>query len=659
MQLTFFEYFRNLPVPESLKNDLVDSTGKLIPSFNKISHINIFLGSNNSGKSRLIRELIKEFISPIFISQGYTHLVNEIFNQARISFNDILQQAAQNSPSLNPNRYSDIRNYYLQSTIKLNSNYIENIFKGDLDIITLSQKCKKFIKDMEATTFVSVGDQNSSKSIDKSISIHIKDKILKAYQKANEELDKYVFKEEYERIYIPSQRTLKTLFSRYGAKNEIAKEYKFVLSNPEDLHSEKGIFIENGETFYNDILYNLTSGHVNRKKVEGFEKFLSENFFENNRIDLIPYTKSIQELHIKIGDEKEQAIYDLGDGLQMLIILTWPFFNYKYGIISLEEPELFLHPGLQKKLIEIYSSHPLARNFIFFISTHSNHIIDNHSSLENISIFTIRKDLDNKDTSTEKLPKFVVENVGSDNLNALSLLGVTNSSVYLANCTIWVEGITDKLYLSQFISCYLNDKNSHRKNKYEKCLKYKEGLHYSFVLSGGDSIIHWDFNEDSFYSNGNEKIIVHKLCGKSFVIVDNDLGKNVKRKKKLEKDLGMRFYVLPVVEIENLLGFETVINTLKQYKSCENIKREQLKQPNDKIFRETRLGSLIDNYILKNYNGNHIKKFSKAGGSKNNSTLQNKIEFCLKSLNQITPENLPQPTIKTVEKILDFIIEHN
>ena len=64
-------------------------------------------------------------------------------------------------------------------------------------------------------------------------------------------------------------------------------------------------------------------------------------------------------------------------------------------------------------------------------------------------------------------------------------------------------------------------------------------------------------------------------------------------------------------------------------------------------------------YILKNYKETYIKKFSKIEASKTNVTVQNKTEFCLKSLNHITPLNLKPAAIKVVERILDFIIEHN
>ena len=67
----------------------------------------------------------------------------------------------------------------------------------------------------------------------------------------------------------------------------------------------------------------------------------------------------------------------------------------------------------------------------------------------------------------------------------LKELGVQNSSVFLTNATIWVEGITDRLYLRAYMKKYLSElKRSDTSKDKEKFLKYsqlKEDIHYSFV----------------------------------------------------------------------------------------------------------------------------------------------------------------------------------
>ena len=80
---------------------------------------------------------------------------------------------------------------------------------------------------------------------------------------------------------------------------------------------------------------------------------MSENFFDK-RITLIP-SQSNGFITVKIGDEIERPIYELGDGIQSIIILTLPLFLNKGNnlLVFIEEPEKLLHPGLQRKLVTI------------------------------------------------------------------------------------------------------------------------------------------------------------------------------------------------------------------------------------------------------------------------------------------------------------------
>jgi hypothetical protein len=74
----------------------------------------------------------------------------------------------------------------------------------------------------------------------------------------------------------------------------------------------------------------------------------------------------------------------------------------------------------------------------------------------------------------------------------------------------------------------------------------QEGIHYSFSLTGGDSIIHWDFSESSNYEELSHKVIVKKFCAKAMAIVDQDFGKNPDRKSLLMQLLNERFIELAV-----------------------------------------------------------------------------------------------------------------
>ncbi len=80
----------------------------------------------------------------------------------------------------------------------------------------------------------------------------------------------------------------------------------------------------------------------------------------------------------------------------------------------------------------------------YFITTHSNHLIDSCFDYNCISIYKFIN-YENKNNT------FKVVNSSPNDVETLQLLGVNNSSVFIANCTIWVEGISDKILISKYL----------------------------------------------------------------------------------------------------------------------------------------------------------------------------------------------------------------
>lgn len=240
---------------------------------------------------------------------------------------------------------------------------------------------------------------------------------------------------------------------------------------------------------------------------------------------------------------------------------------------------------------------------------------------------------------------------GSENL--LNCLGITSTSVYLSNCTIWVEGITDKIYIQTFIKAFLDNVNLD--SQYEKCKDFKEGINYSFALTGGDSIIHWDFSEDAEYKEHFDKIIVRQFCAKSFVIVDNDFGKNPERKERLQECMNDRFHELKYPEIENLLGHSVIVKTVSEYSSAKKqIQGKTLPEITEDQLLSHKTGTIIDNFLL---NGDSkVKKFSAENGSLKST---DKYKFCQRATKHITASNLSTGASDLVILLLNFIMSKN
>jgi predicted ATP-dependent endonuclease of OLD family len=265
------------------------------------------------------------------------------------------------------------------------------------------------------------------------------------------------------------------------------------------------------------------------------------------------------------------------------------------------------------------------------MTTHSNHFLDMTLDFNSISVYTFQK---------KEKEGFIIENVKNDDNNILELLGVKNSSVFLSNCTIWVEGITDRIYLRKYLDLYQKTVGK----------TYSEDIHYSFVEYGGGNITHWSFLEDSDPLHTN--INIEKLCSKLFLVSDQDgaeKNKKAKRHDDLKKHLKERYYCLKAREIENLLTDDVVIKTIKSFnkKVNENLDYKEISHTKYELLP---LGQFID----KNIKG-LTKKFSGDSG-----TIKDKLDFAKKAVFQMeTFDDLSKEAKLLTKKIYDFIQKNN
>ncbi|MEP7319401.1 MAG: ATP-binding protein, partial [Panacibacter sp.] len=633
--LKFYETFQKYIVPKDLVDEIYDINEKKLEAIDRFSKVNIFIGPNNSGKSKLIRELIREMPIPYYGAETWktiTDIIEKIFSVVHNSLSEVYE--SNNYFIISNSGNGEIIN--TEEVFKTKERLIQN--SPNYDISNTINTLENWFINLPAnikrdTSFYIRGVNSSTITLDEAK----KQKFFEKYDEIKfnvtpliEELKKFKFasftQKDISRIYIPSMRTLRSFAAEANIRDQTKKEYQF----------SADVVIYNGQDFPNEVADLTNSEYINRQKLIQFQELLSKEFFESKPVKLTYHNRN-KVLLIKIGDENEKPIHELGDGLQMIIILTFPFFANDTGLIAIEEPELFIHPGLQKTFIKFLISNSKTENFQIFIATHSNHIIDSINQSNLVSLFSVRKKEKQQNKSIEKVPDFVIENLSFGNENFLNLLGITNTSVYLSNCTIWVEGITDKLYVQKFIFEYL--KSIDQNSKYSICKQFIEGINYSFALTGGDSIIHWDFSDESEYFENTKNIIVRRFCSKSLVIVDNDFGKNAKRKKLLKELLRERFIELESPEVENLLSPAVINSTLMSYPSviktvCDN----KLPLIDRNVFQSKKIGYIIDKLILKEYPS--TKSFS--ANKNENSSLKSgdKFIFCNKALTYITFENL-------------------
>ena len=326
----------------------------------------------------------------------------------------------------------------------------------------------------------------------------------------------------------------------------------------------------------------------------------------------------------------------LGDGLQQLIILTLPIFEHRNVplFLFIEEPDLFLHPGYQRVFIDSVLSDK-ERELYVFATTHSSQFLDITVFRDDCAVFRCEKQFG--DEPGEELdPKFTVRNTTFGDLSLLKHIGVRPSSVMFANCTIWVEGVTDRLYFSRFVELVLR-KRAH---------SYTENLHYAFVEYGGGNITHWSFLDE-------EGIDVERLCARLLLIADHDSEKD-ERHQILADTLGERFLLLPVRESENLLTPKVIASIIRSYEG-EDVKLNAFTQSK---YASVYLGKYIDNHVL--VDKTKSKRYGKLQTcyADKSGTVKSKVEFCRRALEQITSINdLSEPARHIAEKICDFIVQ--
>ncbi len=604
-----------------------------------VSKVNLFIGENNSGKSRLLRELFRTDFDIISAK-----LDLDLFKSSLECFSTQKEE-------IESSKYHKSFDKHCENLIRLNS--IETISADSTEqklVIEFINKIEQLSKNQNNIT------NSPYKWSDAGIALLniFNDCFTIFVESCGMDVKDVLAYPDFKKIYIPVLRGMRP-FCTHDQEYSYDDIYRSRLIKDyfEDLNLDENHEIFTGINVYSKVKEHLLGDLQKRNLIRDYETYLSVNFFDGKEVALIPSYESHEYLTIKIGDEVERPIYELGDGIQSIIIITMPLFlnKGKNVLLFIDEPELYMHPGMQRKLIETLLNQDGFENFQYFITTHSNHFLDLTLDYMDISVFSVKKELDS-DNVDARNAKFIVENLSAGNRSALEYLGVQNSSVFLSNCTIWVEGITDRWYIRKYLDVYLNSDDS--------LSKIKEDYHYSFVEYGGNNIIHWSFLESE-----EMPINVERLCGRLFLIADkddadiekiercmsgdceeDDLTKKEKRYLLLQRNLGNRFLLIQNKEIENLLSKEVIQKILEDYGE------DNIPDFSEVDYRDKNLGKFIDDIL-------GTEKKRNASYCMGNS-INDKNGFCKRAISNINEwDDLSVDAQDLTKKIYEFILDHN
>lgn len=269
------------------------------------------------------------------------------------------------------------------------------------------------------------------------------------------------------------------------------------------------------------------------------------NVLENKSATIeIPHDRKMILVHM---DNKTLPLSSLGTGIHEVVILAAASTILENSILCVEEPELHLHPLLQRKLIQFLSDNT-SNQYIF--TTHSAHLLETSGAgIFHITYNHGKTNIEVVDTAAEK------SNICHD-------LGYKASDILQANCIIWVEGPSDRIYINFWLKHIDN--------------KLVEGIHYSIMFYGGKLFSHLTANDyDS--SLVQDFISLRRLNRNACIVFDSDKEKprahinDTKMRLKNEFNAGPGFaWVTKGREIENYLPTDALEQTVKSVHPSAN-----------------------------------------------------------------------------------------
>ncbi len=317
-----------------------------------------------------------------------------------------------------------------------------------------------------------------------------------------------------------------------------------------------------------------------RQKFQDITDFL-RNVTENPEATIeVPYERDTINVHM---DGKALPLESLGSGIHEVIILAVAATVLSDHVVCIEEPELHLNPVLQRKLMRYLAEHTSNQ---YFITTHSAALMDTPDA----EIYHIKL----QDGAS------VVERATSDRQrsNICEDLGYHPSDLLQANCIIWVEGPSDRIYLNYWIAAINSE--------------LIEGIHYSIMFYGGRLASHLsnrDIDEEV-----EDFILLRRLNRRGMIVIDSDRSKKGARINATKTRLQAEFdqspghawitdgreienYIPPVqltAAINSEIPYAQVMSSMSKYDNCLKIK--------GKKGSETQASKIdIARYVTKNY----------------------------------------------------------
>jgi hypothetical protein len=228
-----------------------------------------------------------------------------------------------------------------------------------------------------------------------------------------------------------------------------------------------------------------------RERFDAVNRFVRTVFEDYEATLEIPY--DLSTINISRSDST-LPLEQYGTGIQQVIIIATAATILENHVLCIEEPEVNLHPILQRKLLHYLQEN--TRNQ-YLIATHSAQMLD----YENSSVFSVRRTL----AGTEVAVAQTASHISSICVD----LGYRPSDLLQTNAVVWVEGPSDRVYLRHWI-----DSESNK--------KLIEGIHYSIMFYGGRLLNSLSPDDPGTPDDIGDFISLRRLNRNVAVIIDSD-----------------------------------------------------------------------------------------------------------------------------------------